>query len=154
MGSIAEAMCRVAKMPITARPQQPSRDRDGVIAKLSRLSRLIDGENWNNIDRGGRSESAFNRLVPRGPLVGGIRCARGVLTVAFGSRMTTSLSVQHACDPVTLRLSHAAVRNARTVKLLNQSTNRAAACPERRRLSRSVRRRSHSYDQRQVFVER
>ena len=98
---------------------------DGVMAKLGRPRGLIDYESWANIERGRAKEAPVDRLVR--PKTLGLTAACVVLAggigVAFATRTTATLSVQHDRDPVAVRLSDGSVRNAYTVKLLNKSSS-------------------------------
>ncbi|WP_234685855.1 cytochrome c oxidase accessory protein CcoG [Bradyrhizobium monzae] len=97
---------------------------DGVMSKLGRPRGLIDFESWNNIERGRRKEAPVNRLVR--PKTIGLTAAclalAGTIGVAFTTKTTATLSVQHDRDPVAVRLSDGSVRNAYTIKLLNKSS--------------------------------
>jgi len=97
---------------------------DGVMAKLSRPRGLIDYESWANIERGRAKEAPVNRLVR--PKTLGLTAAclvlAGGISVAFVTKTTATLSVQHDRDPVAVRLSDGSVRNAYTIKLLNKSS--------------------------------
>jgi cytochrome c oxidase accessory protein FixG len=97
---------------------------DGVMSKIGRPRGLIDYESWNNIERGHRKEAPVNRLVR--PKTVGLTAAclalAGTIGVAFATKTTATLSVQHDRDPVAVRLSNGSVRNAYTVKLLNKSS--------------------------------
>jgi cytochrome c oxidase accessory protein FixG len=97
---------------------------DGVMAKLGRPRGLIDYESWNNIERGRRKEAPRNRLLR--PKTVGLTAAcvalAGTIGVAFATKTTATLSVQHDRDPVAVRLSDGSLRNAYTVKLLNKSS--------------------------------
>jgi polyferredoxin len=46
----------------------------------------------------------------------------GIIMIAFATKTTAILSVQHDRDPVAVRLSDGSLRNAYTVKLLNKSS--------------------------------
>ncbi len=98
---------------------------DGVMLKLGRQRGLIDYESWKNIERGHRNEAPVNRLVR--PKTIGLTAAclalAGTITVAFATKTTATLSVQHDRDPVAVRLSDGLLRNAYTVKLLNKSSS-------------------------------
>ncbi len=98
---------------------------DGVMTKLGRPRGLIDYESWANVERGRRVEPTVNSLVR--PKTVGLTLAcvalAGVIAIAFGTKTTASLSVQHDRDPVAVRLSDGAIRNAYTVKLLNKSSS-------------------------------
>ena len=98
---------------------------DGVMSKLGRPRGLIDYESWKNIERGRRSEAPVNRLVR--PKTIGFTAAclalAGTITLAFATKTTATLSVEHDRDPVAVRLSDGSLRNAYTVKLLNKSSN-------------------------------
>jgi cytochrome c oxidase accessory protein FixG len=97
---------------------------DGVMTKLGRPRGLIDYESWNNIERGRLKEKPVNRLVR--PKTIGLTAAcvalAATITVAFVTKTTATLSVQHDRDPVAVKLSDGSVRNAYTVKLLNKSS--------------------------------
>jgi cytochrome c oxidase accessory protein FixG len=97
---------------------------DGVMAKIGRPRGLIDYESWRNIERGRRQAAPVNRLVrPKtiGLTVASLALA-GTIGVAFATKTTATLSVQHDRDPIAVRLSDGSVRNAYTVKLLNKSS--------------------------------
>jgi cytochrome c oxidase accessory protein FixG len=97
---------------------------DGVMSKLGRPRGLIDYESWKNIERGRRQAAPVNRLVrPKtiGLTVASLALA-GTISVAFATKTTATLSVQHDRDPVAVRLADGSVRNAYTVKLLNKSS--------------------------------
>lgn len=97
---------------------------DGIMSKLGRPRGLIDYESWRNIERGRRRQAPLNRLVR--PKTIGLTAAcvalAGTIGVAFATKTTATLSVQHDRDPVAVRLSDGSVRNAYTVKLLNKSS--------------------------------
>ena len=97
---------------------------DGVMGKLGRPRGLIDYESWKNIERGRRNEAPVNRLVR--PKTIGLAAAclalAGTIAVAFETKTTATLSVQHDRDPLAVRLSDGSVRNAYTVKFLNKSS--------------------------------
>lgn len=97
---------------------------DSVMSKLDRPRGLIDYESWRNIERGRRTEAPVNRLLR--PKTAGLTAAcvvlAGTIMVAFATKTTASLSVQHDRDPIAVRLSDGSVRNAYTVKLLNKSS--------------------------------
>lgn len=97
---------------------------DGVMSKLGRSRGLIDYESWENIERGRLNETPVNRLVR--PKTIGLTAAcvalAATITVAFATKTTATLSVQHDRDPVAVRLSDGSLRNAYTVKLLNKSS--------------------------------
>lgn len=97
---------------------------DGVMGKLGRPRGLIDYESWKNIERGRRNEASVNRLVR--PKTIGLAAAclalAGTIAVAFETKTTATLSVQHDRDPLAVHLSDGSVRNAYTVKLLNKSS--------------------------------
>ncbi|WP_316228114.1 MULTISPECIES: cytochrome c oxidase accessory protein CcoG [unclassified Bradyrhizobium] len=97
---------------------------DGVMSKLGRPRGLIDYESWRNIERGRRREAPVNRLVRQKTIGLTAACAALAATigVAFATKTTATLSVQHDRDPVAVRLSDGSVRNAYTVKLLNKSS--------------------------------
>jgi cytochrome c oxidase accessory protein FixG len=99
---------------------------DGVMSKLDRPRGLIDYESWKNIERGRRSEAPVNRLVR--PKTVGLAAAclalAGTIALAFETKTTATLSVQHDRDPLAVHLSDGSVRNAYTVKLLNKSSTR------------------------------
>ncbi len=98
---------------------------DSVMSKLGRPRGLIDYESWGNIERGRRQEAPVNRLIR--PKTIGLTAAcivlAGMITVAFATKTTATLSVEHDRDPVTVRLSDGSLRNAYTVKLLNKSSS-------------------------------
>jgi cytochrome c oxidase accessory protein FixG len=97
---------------------------DGVMSKLGRPRGLIDYESWNNIERGHRKEQPVNRLV-RPKTIGLTAACVGLaatIGVAFATKTTAILSVQHDRDPVAVQLSDGSLRNAYTVKLLNKSS--------------------------------
>ncbi|WP_440639359.1 cytochrome c oxidase accessory protein CcoG [Bradyrhizobium sp. PUT101] len=98
---------------------------DSVMAKLGRPRGLIDYESWTNIERGRSKEASRNHLLR--PKTIGLAAAcvalAGTIGVAFGTKTTATLSVQHDRDPVAVRLSDGSVRNAYTVKLLNKSAS-------------------------------
>jgi cytochrome c oxidase accessory protein FixG len=98
---------------------------DAVMAKLGRPRGLIDYESWANIERGRRKEVSRNRLLR--PKTLGLTAAclalAGTISVAFATKTTATLSVQHDRDPVAVRLSDGSLRNAYTVKLLNKSSS-------------------------------
>jgi cytochrome c oxidase accessory protein FixG len=98
---------------------------DGVMVKLGRPRGLIDYESWANIERGRRKEPPRNRLLR--PKTIGLAAAclalAGTIGVAFATKTTATLSVQHDRDPVAVRLSDGSLRNAYTVKLLNKSSS-------------------------------
>jgi cytochrome c oxidase accessory protein FixG len=97
---------------------------DGVMSKLGRPRGLIDYESWNNIERGQRMEAPVNRLIR--PKTIGLTAACLALAlaigVAFATKTSATLSVEHDRDPLAVRLSDGSVRNAYTVKLLNKSS--------------------------------
>ena len=97
---------------------------DGVMGKLGRPRGLIDYESWKNIERGRASEAPVNRLVR--PKTIGLAAAclalAGTIAVAFETKTTATLSVEHDRDPLAVQLSDGSVRNAYTVKLLNKSS--------------------------------
>jgi cytochrome c oxidase accessory protein FixG len=97
---------------------------DGVMGKLGRPRGLIDYESWKNIERGRANEASVNRLVR--PKTIGLAAAclalAGTIAVAFETKTTATLSVQHDRDPVAVQLSDGSVRNGYTVKLLNKSS--------------------------------
>jgi cytochrome c oxidase accessory protein FixG len=97
---------------------------DGVMGKLGRPRGLIDYESWKNIERGRANEAPVNRLVR--PKTIGLAAAclalAGTIAVAFETKTTATLSVQHDRDPLAVQLSDGSVRNAYTVKLLNKSS--------------------------------
>ncbi len=97
---------------------------DGVMSKLGRPRGLIDYESWKNIERGRQKEAPVNRLIR--PKTIGLTAAclalAGTIGVAFATKMSATLSVEHDRDPLAVRLSDGAVRNAYTVKLLNKSS--------------------------------
>lgn len=97
---------------------------DGVMAKLGRPRGLIDYESWTNIERGRRNEPSRNRMLR--PKTIGLTAAclalAGMIGVAFATKTSAVLSVQHDRDPVAVRLSDGSLRNAYTVKLLNKSS--------------------------------
>ena len=97
---------------------------DGVMSKLGRPRGLIDYESWNNIERGHRKEQPVNRLV-RPKTIGLTAACVGLaatIGVAFATKTTAILSVQHDRDPVAVQLSDGSLRNAYMVKLLNKSS--------------------------------
>jgi cytochrome c oxidase accessory protein FixG len=98
---------------------------DGVMAKLGRRRGLIDYESWENIERGRRKEAPKNRLLR--PKTIGLAAAcvglAGTIGVAFATKTSATLSVQHDRDPVAVHLSDGSLRNAYTVKLLNKSSS-------------------------------
>ena len=98
---------------------------DGVMTKLGRPRGLIDYESWTNIERGRSKEAPRNRLLR--PKTIGLTAAcialAGTIGLAFATKTTATLSVQHDRDPVAVRLSDGSVRNAYTVKLLNKSAS-------------------------------
>ncbi|MDA9522550.1 (Fe-S)-binding protein [Bradyrhizobium sp. CCBAU 11434] len=98
---------------------------DGVMAKLGRPRGLIDYESWANIERGRSQEPPRNRLLrPKTLGLAAVSLAlAGTIGVAFATKSTASLSVQHDRDPVAVRLSDGSLRNAYTVKLLNKSSS-------------------------------
>jgi len=97
---------------------------DGVMHRLGRPRGLIDYESWKNIERGRRKEAPVNRLLR--PKTIGLTAASlalaGTIAVAFETKTTATLSVQHDRDPLAVHLSDGSVRNAYTVKLLNKSS--------------------------------
>jgi len=97
---------------------------DGVMKKLGRPRGLIDYESWDNIERGRQKQKSVNRLVR--PKTIGLTAAcvalATTITVAFATKTTATLSVQHDRDPVSVKLSDGSLRNAYTVKLLNKSS--------------------------------
>ncbi|HZR72326.1 cytochrome c oxidase accessory protein CcoG [Bradyrhizobium sp.] len=96
---------------------------DSVMSKLGRTRGLIDYETWRNIERGRRNERRTSRLI-RPKTVGlaaGCMVLAAVITVSFITKTSATLSVQHDRDPLAVRLSEGAVRNAYTVKILNKS---------------------------------
>ncbi|PSO21472.1 cytochrome c oxidase accessory protein CcoG [Bradyrhizobium sp. MOS003] len=98
---------------------------DGVMTKLGRPRGLIDYESWTNIERGRNKEAPRNRLLR--PKTIGLTAAcialAGTIGLAFATKTTATLSVQHDRDPVAVRLSDGSLRNAYTVKLLNKSAS-------------------------------
>ncbi|WP_298871377.1 cytochrome c oxidase accessory protein CcoG [uncultured Bradyrhizobium sp.] len=98
---------------------------DAVMTKLGRTRGLIDYESWENIERGRRNEAPVNRLAR--PKTIGLTAAcvvlAGAIGVAFATKTTAKLSVEHDRDPVAVRLSDGSLRNAYTVKLLNKSSS-------------------------------
>lgn len=98
---------------------------DSVTAKLARARGLIDYESWTNIERGRSKEAPRNRLLR--PKTIGLAAAcvalAATIGVAFATKTTATLSVQHDRDPVAVRLSDGSLRNAYTVKLLNKSAS-------------------------------
>jgi cytochrome c oxidase accessory protein FixG len=98
---------------------------DSVMAKLARPRGLIDYESWTNIERGRSKEAPRNRLLR--PKTIGLAAAcvalAATIGVAFATKTTATLSVQHDRDPVAVRLSDGSLRNAYTVKLLNKSAS-------------------------------
>ncbi|CCD84265.1 Putative 4Fe-4S ferredoxin, fixG-like protein (fragment) [Bradyrhizobium sp. ORS 285] len=97
---------------------------DGVMAKLDRPRGLIDYESWENIERGRVGEPRVPRLLRPKTIGLALACVAlaGVIAVSFVTKTTAVLSVQHDRDPLSVRLSDGAVRNAYTVKLLNKSS--------------------------------
>ena len=97
---------------------------DGVMSKLGRPRGLIDYESWNNIERGRRREASLNRLIR--PKTIGLAAAcltlACVISIAFATKPSAILSVEHDRDPLAVRLSDGSVRNAYTVKLMNKSS--------------------------------
>ncbi|MCS3726161.1 cytochrome c oxidase accessory protein CcoG [Bradyrhizobium betae] len=98
---------------------------DGVMAKLGRPRGLIDYESWANIERGHRREAPRNRLLRPKTIGLGAACVglAGTIGVAFVTKTSATLSVQHDRDPVAVHLSDGSLRNAYTVKLLNKSSS-------------------------------
>jgi len=97
---------------------------DGVMAKLCRPRGLIDYESWKNIERGQRKEVPVNRLI-RSKTVGltaACLALAGAIGVAFVTKTSATLSVEHDRDPLSVRLSDGSTRNGYTVKLLNKSS--------------------------------
>jgi polyferredoxin len=94
------------------------------MAKLDRPRGLIDYESWHNIERGRISEPRVSRLVRPKTIGLALACLAltGIIAVSFVTKTTAVLSVQHDRDPLAVRLSDGAVRNAYTVKLLNKSS--------------------------------
>ncbi|QQO22678.1 cytochrome c oxidase accessory protein CcoG [Bradyrhizobium diazoefficiens] len=97
---------------------------DGVMSKLGRSRGLIDYDSWRNIERGRGQEAPVKRLVRPKTIGLSAACLAlvGMIGVAFATKTTAALSVQHDRDPVAVRLSDGSVRNAYTVKLLNKSS--------------------------------
>ena len=97
---------------------------DGVMAKLGRPRGLIDYETWKNIERGQRKEAPVNRLIR--PKTVGLTAAclalAAAIGVAFVTKTSATLSVEHDRDPLAVRLSDGSMRNGYTVKLLNKSS--------------------------------
>jgi cytochrome c oxidase accessory protein FixG len=96
---------------------------DSVMAKLDRPRGLIDYESWDNIERERRGEARVTRLV-RPKTVALTAIAMGLaagLALLLVTRATGALAVLHDRDPLAITLSDGSVRNAYTVKLLNQA---------------------------------
>ncbi|HET7889202.1 MAG TPA: FixG Ig-like domain-containing protein, partial [Bradyrhizobium sp.] len=77
-----------------------------------------------NIERGRRRDAPVNRLIR--PKTIGLTAAclalAATIAVAFETKTSATLSVQHDRDPLAVQLSDGSVRNAYTVKLLNKSS--------------------------------
>jgi cytochrome c oxidase accessory protein FixG len=97
---------------------------DAVMAKIGRPPRLIAYDTDLNVKRRQRGEAAVIRIVrPRTLLYGAVIAIVGsVMLYTLATRASEGISVIHDRNPVYVRLSDGAIRNAYTVRVLNKST--------------------------------
>ncbi|MBX3156625.1 MAG: cytochrome c oxidase accessory protein CcoG [Deltaproteobacteria bacterium] len=95
---------------------------DSVMAKIGRPTRLIAYDTDLNVKRRLEGKSQSFRIVrPRTMLYAAIILLVGaIMVVSLGTRSTSGINIIHDRNPVYVRLSDGALRNAYTVRLLNK----------------------------------
>ena len=95
---------------------------DTVMAKIGRPTRLIAYDTDLNVKRRQQGQPESFRIVrPRTMLYAAIILLVGlIMAVSLGTRSTSGVNVIHDRNPVYVRLSDGAIRNAYTVRLLNK----------------------------------
>ena len=96
---------------------------DAVMKKIGRPARLIAYDTDVNIKRRRQGMTAFYRIIrARTVLYAVIIAAVGmVMSYALATRTNDAVSVLHDRNPLFVRLSDGALRNAYTVRILNKS---------------------------------
>jgi len=97
---------------------------DSVMAKIGRPARLIAYDTDVNIRRRSEGKAPFFRIVRGRTLVyvGMIAIVGAVMLYALTTRQNVGLNVIHDRNPLFVRLSDGAIRNAYTVRLINKRT--------------------------------
>ena len=95
---------------------------DSVMAKIGRPTRLIAYDTDLNVKRRQQGQPESVRIVrPRTLLYAAIILLVGaIMIVSLGTRSTSGVNVIHDRNPLYVRLSDGAIRNAYTVRLLNK----------------------------------
>jgi cytochrome c oxidase accessory protein FixG len=106
---------------------------DAVMAKIGRPARLIAYDTDLNIKHRQEGTAPEYRFVRMRTLlyVAIIAAVAGVMTFALVTRTAQSISVLHDRNPIFVRLSDGAIRNAYTVRIANKR-------PERREFTLSI----------------
>jgi cytochrome c oxidase accessory protein FixG len=96
---------------------------DTVMTKIGRPTRLIAFDTDVNIQRRAEGKPPYFKLLRARTLLyaGIIAIVAGIMLVTFLNRGTLGISVLHDRNPVFVRLSDGAIRNAYTLRVLNKS---------------------------------
>ena len=96
---------------------------DAVMAKIGRPTRLIAYDTDVNIKRRQQGQNPVYKIVRMRTLLytAVIVLVGAVMTYAFATRRSDSVSVIHDRNPLFVRLSDGAVRNAYAVRILNKN---------------------------------
>ena len=117
---------------------------DAVMAKIGRPARLIAYDTDINIKRRLQGQQPFYRILRSRTVLYAVIIALvgAVMLYTLATRRHEAVSVLHDRNPMFVRLSDGAVRNAYTVRILNKTPRNAKFCPENIGPCRS-RRRGH-----------
>ena len=96
---------------------------DAVMAKIGRPARLIAYDTELNIQARQQGSEPFYRIIRMRTLLYAaiIVAVGGIMTYTFATRRNDGISVIHDRNPVFVRLSDGAIRNAYTVRILNKN---------------------------------
>ncbi len=99
---------------------------DAVMKKIGRPTRLIAYDTDINIKRRREGEKPFYRIVRTRTLLYAVIIALvgSVMTYAYATRRIDAVSILHDRNPLSVRLSDGALRNAFAVRVLNKSLDR------------------------------
>lgn len=95
---------------------------DAVMAKIERPTRLIAYDTDDNIKRRQHGQKAIYQLVRMRTILyaGLIAIVGGVMLYTLATRHSVGISVIHDRNPMFVRLSDGAVRNAYTIRIVNK----------------------------------
>ena len=96
---------------------------DAVMAKIGRPARLIAYDTELNIKARQQGKEPFYRVIRVRTLLYAaiIVVVGGIMTYTFATRRSDGISVIHDRNPVFVRLSDGAIRNAYTVRIINKN---------------------------------